>query len=127
MATPETAPGAIPYLITGATGHLGSAIVRSLLTLVPASSLTLTSSSASSCAPLAAQFPGTHFRHANYDEPRTLAAAFRGVQKLFFVSSNVANDPTRMQQQHRDVVDAAKAAGVQHVRRRSPSPSHTPA
>lgn len=116
MATSNTTLKKIPYLITGATGNLGAAVVATLLKSVDASSITISSSSASNADVPAQKFPGTNFSHADYDDPATLHAAFQGVQKLFFVSSNVPNDPNRLLLQHKNVVDAAKAAGVEHVR-----------
>jgi uncharacterized protein YbjT (DUF2867 family) len=108
MATSNTAIEKVPCLITGATGNLGCAVVSTLLKLVPSSSITISSSSASNADVLAQRFPGTNFRHADYDDPATLYAAFQGVQKLFFVSSNVPNDSKRLLLQHKNAAQKCR-------------------
>jgi NAD(P)H dehydrogenase (quinone) len=102
----------IKYLITGATGGLGASIIGTLLTIVPASDIAISSSSPSNAESLLAKFPGTQFRVADYDKPETLDAAFAGVEKLFFVSGN---DFMKIVSQHGNVVEAAKKARIGHV------------
>lgn len=48
-------------------------------------------------------------RKFDYNEPETVTAALKGVDKLLLISSNEAGIRTT---QHRTVIDAAKAAGV---------------
>jgi NAD(P)H dehydrogenase (quinone) len=52
---------------------------------------------------------GVQVRLADYDQPATLAAAFKGADKLLLIS---ASEVGRRVPQHRAVIDAAKAAGV---------------
>jgi len=55
---------------------------------------------------------GINLRIGDYDNYDTLIEAFKGVEKLLLISgSDVANRG----QQHKNVVNAAKAAGVKHI------------
>ena len=96
--------------ITGATGHLGRATLRHLLKTSPASQLVAVVRSPEKAADLAAL--GITIRHGNYTDPASLRTAFAGIERLGFVSSSEMNDRTP---QHLNVLEAAKAAGVQHI------------
>ena len=96
-------------LVTGATGGLGRATLDTLLRTVPASQLVALVRDPAKAADLAAQ--GVDVRQGSYDDYPALLAAFAGVEKLLLVSGT---DPDRLQQ-HRNVINAAKEAGVQHV------------
>lgn len=102
----------VKYLITGATGGLGSRVLSYLVANVPSSEY----AAASSRELNRKQFEdkGISFRVVDYDDPQTLEEAFAGVENLFFVSTNVF-DHERRTRQHRNVVDAAKKSGVKHV------------
>ncbi|MCJ1431028.1 hypothetical protein MMC27_000378 [Xylographa pallens] len=100
-------------LITGATGGLGGSVLAHLHPLLSPTSTLIASSSHLSAGPSFAA-RGIHFRHADYSDPATLRAAFRSIDKLLFVSSNTFDDALRTIQ-HRNVIEAAKAAGVGHV------------
>lgn len=102
-------------LVTGASGHLGGAIVRHLLdTLqVPAERLIVASRSPDGLADLAAR--GVTVRIADFDQPATLAAAFAGADRLLLVSTDALMEPGKRLAQHRAAVQAAVDAGVKHV------------
>jgi hypothetical protein len=102
----------VKYLITGATGGLGSQVLAHLAASVPHSSLVAASSKESNRAQFEAQ--GIAFRVTNFDDPASLKAAFDGVENLFFVSTNTF-DNERRTKQHWNVVEAAKKTGVKHV------------
>ncbi|KAI9699627.1 MAG: hypothetical protein M1836_002661 [Candelina mexicana] len=104
----------IQFLITGATGGLGSAIITTLLQHVPAASVAASSSNPAAAEILQHKFPGTQFRLVDYDDISSLEAAFAGVEKLFFVSSNTF-DTEKRNGQHSNVIKAAKRAGVGHT------------
>ncbi|MBD2848132.1 NAD(P)H-binding protein [Paenibacillus sp. IB182496] len=53
-------------------------------------------------------------RHCDYDLPETLKTAFAGISCLMFVSSPHPDDEVRLQQ-HRQVVKAAREAGVGQI------------
>ncbi|AUH41223.1 NAD(P)H-binding protein [Streptomyces sp. CMB-StM0423] len=93
--------------VTGATGHLGRHVIAALLEQVPAERVAAVVRSREKAADLAAR--GVEVRVADYDEPATLADAFRAGERVLFVSGNAVG---RRVPQHRAVVDAAAAARV---------------
>ena len=99
-------------LVTGASGQLGSAVVRHLLdTLqIPADRLIVTSRTPESLADLAAR--GVTVRAADFDQPATLAAAFAGADRLLLVSTDALMEPGKRLAQHRAAVQAAADVGV---------------
>jgi NAD(P)H dehydrogenase (quinone) len=101
----------MPVVVTGATGHLGRLAVESLLARgVPAADITATGRTVEPLADLAAR--GVRVAVADYHDPATLDAAFAGADKLLLVSSGSFDDRAG---QHRNAIDAAVRAGVQHV------------
>jgi NAD(P)H dehydrogenase (quinone) len=96
--------------VTGATGHLGRLVIKELLKSVPAQDVVAIVRSAAKAADLAAQ--GVQVRVAPYDDPAALQAALAGVERLLLISSSEVG---RRVQQHQNVIDAAKAAGVQFI------------
>lgn len=99
------------YLVTGATGHLGSFVVEALLKKVPASELAVSVRHPEKAQHLSAQ--GVEVRHGDFDQPESLAAAFAGVERLLLISADGDNE-TRIRQ-HETAVQAAKNAGVQFI------------
>lgn len=96
--------------VTAATGQLGRLVVQGLLQTEAAGDIVAIVRSAEKAADLAAQ--GIDVRVAAYDDRPALERALAGVDKLVFISGSEVG---RRIQQHRNVVDAARAAGVQHV------------
>ncbi|SCL40701.1 NAD(P)H dehydrogenase (quinone) [Micromonospora pallida] len=95
-------------VVTGATGHLGRLVVESLLRRgVPADRIVALGRNVSRLADLEAR--GVVVRTADYDDPASLRTAFYGAEKLMFVSGSEAG---RRTVQHRNVVTAAREAGV---------------
>ena len=95
-------------LITGATGQLGSAVVQQLLRQ-QASNWAIFARDPDKARRYTDQ--GIPLRLGDFDRPDTLPASFAGVQTLLLISSRSLD---RAAQQQR-VVDAARAAGVQHI------------
>jgi NAD(P)H dehydrogenase (quinone) len=93
--------------VTAATGQLGTLVVDSLLTRVPASEVVAIARDAAKAAPLADR--GVTVRIASYDDPAALVAALEGVDKVLLVSGNEFGQRL---EQHRNVIDAAAAQGV---------------
>jgi NAD(P)H dehydrogenase (quinone) len=93
--------------VTGATGHLGRHVVAGLLEQLPAERVAAVVRTSDRAADLAAR--GVELRIADYDEPATLADAFRAGERVLFVSGSEVG---RRVPQHRAVVEAAAAAGV---------------
>jgi NAD(P)H dehydrogenase (quinone) len=93
--------------VTGATGQLGRLVIDELLKKVPASQIVAAVRNPDKAQALAAK--GIQVRRADYDQPNTLVSAFANVDKLLLISSSEVGKRT---EQHKAVIDAAKAAGV---------------
>jgi len=95
-------------VVTGATGHFGRIGVQSLLAKgVPAGQIVATGRNIDRIADL-----GVTVKQASYDDLDALKAAFAGADRVLFVSgSEIGKRLT----QHRNVVEAAKDAGVGRV------------
>lgn len=96
-------------LVTGATGHLGSSVVAQLLKVSSSDKFIVTSSNFEGVAKLEAK--GLQARLANFSDTVSLTKAFKGIQKVLLISTM---DQDRFMQ-HKNVIDVAKAQGVQHV------------
>ena len=94
-------------VITGASGQLGRLVIEALLNKLPAGKIVAAVRHPEKVADLAAR--GVQVRQADYDQPASLAAAFKGADKLLLIS---ASEVGRRVPQHRAVIEAAKAAGV---------------
>ena len=94
-------------VVTGASGQLGRLVIEALLKKLPAGEIVAAVRNPEKVADLAAR--GVQVRPADYDQPASLAAAFKGADKLLLIS---ASEVGRRVPQHRAVIDAAKAAGV---------------
>ena len=96
--------------VTGATGQLGRLVVEQLLDRCQAADLVAIVRDAGKAAGLAAA--GVEVRVANYEDRAALDAALAGVDELLLISSSELG---RRFPQHKNVIDAAKAAGVGHL------------
>lgn len=99
-------------IITGATGGLGSQVIRHLLQSVPAGHIAAVVRDPEKAAPLAEL--GVEIRQGDYNDPVSLASAFEGGTKLLFISSPAMDDALRVVQ-HAQVVKAARDAGIRHI------------
>ncbi|MEV4640782.1 SDR family oxidoreductase [Actinoplanes sp. NPDC049548] len=98
-------------VVTGATGHFGRLAIEALLRRgVPAGQIVAVGRSVEKIKDLADR--GVVVRHASYDDPESLRAAFAGADKLLFVSGSEVGKRTA---QHRNVVAAAKDAGISKI------------
>lgn len=95
-------------VITGATGRLGSHVVRQLLERVPAEQITAVVRDEKKAAGLAAL--GVRLAVADYNAPETFDGLFAAGDKVLLISGNEF-DKGRVRQ-HQAVIEAAKAAGV---------------
>ena len=99
-------------LITGATGQLGALVIEELLKTTPAAELAGLARPAESGAPTKAELleaRGVQARLGDYTDPASLKAALAGIERLLFISSGTMEGRVT---QHRNVVEAAKTAGV---------------
>lgn len=94
-------------LITGATGHLGTAVIQALLNHIPASEVAALVRNEARAADLKAK--GVSVRLGDYDTTDALDRAMEGVEKVLLIAGG---DAPHGLQQHQNVVDAAKKAGV---------------
>ncbi|RWA67751.1 NAD(P)H-binding protein [Mesorhizobium sp.] len=96
-------------LVTGATGHIGRAVVRRLVSLghdvaamvrdVEAARLRLPS--------------GIVMRMADYDDVAALGNAFAGIDGLVLISSD--GEATTVLRHHTNAIEAAVAANIRHI------------
>jgi NAD(P)H dehydrogenase (quinone) len=93
--------------VTGANGQLGKLVIAQLLKSKPAASIVAAVRNPENAADLKSL--GIHIRQADYAKPETLASAFAGVEKLLLISSSEIGQRLP---QHRNVIQAAKQAGV---------------
>ncbi|GHA25583.1 NAD(P)-dependent oxidoreductase [Devosia pacifica] len=98
------------YAVTGATGELGRLAVAALAKKTSPDQIVAIVRSADKAADVLPE--GVEIRIADYDQPATLAPALDGVTHLLLISSN---DLQSRQRQHRDVIEAAKSAGVAFI------------
>ncbi|MGX9739756.1 SDR family oxidoreductase [Pseudocitrobacter corydidari] len=96
--------------ITGATGQLGQHVIESLLNTVPASTVVAIVRNPAKAQALTAQ--GIHVRQSDYSDEAALKLALQGVDKLLLISSSEVGQRAL---QHRNVINAAKAAGVKFI------------
>ncbi|HET6398917.1 MAG TPA: SDR family oxidoreductase [Candidatus Thermoplasmatota archaeon] len=97
--------------VTGATGHLGRLLVQDLLRRgVPAGRIVALARDPAKGGDLSAK--GVQVRRADYEDGASLRDALRGVDRLLLVS---ATDVGQRARQHRNVLEAAQAAGVRHL------------
>jgi len=97
-------------VVTGATGKLGRLVVAELLKRVPAKDIVAAVRTPSKAADLAAR--GVQVRQADYTSPASLAAAFKGADKVLLIS---ASEVGQRAAQHTNAINAAKTAGVKHL------------
>ena len=97
-------------LVTGATGHLGNIVVENLLKKVSAGQISILVRDESKAQALKAK--GVTVNIGSYQDIHSLNNAMKGIDKVLLISSSDFNDRIG---QHKNVVDAAKQAGVKHI------------
>jgi NAD(P)H dehydrogenase (quinone) len=98
-------------VVTGATGHLGNAVVESLLRRVAADQIVASVREPDKASSLAAR--GVAVRTGNFDDPDGLPAAFAGAEQVLIVSADKLGDEAL--RLHRNAIEAARDAGVRRV------------
>lgn len=94
-------------LVTGATGQLGRLVIADLLKVAPTAHVVGLVRNAAAAKDLADR--GVELRTADYNDPASVKAALAGADKVLLISSSEVGQRVR---QHRNVIDAAKAASV---------------
>jgi NAD(P)H dehydrogenase (quinone) len=97
-------------LITGATGHLGSAVIEQLLKIIPSNQISIITRKDEKRIEFESK--GFNAFLGSYDNVISLEKAMNGVDTVLLISSGDQGD--RMQE-HKNVVDTAKRMGVKHI------------
>ena len=96
--------------ITGATGQLGQHVVANLLKTTAADQLVAVVRNPAKAEALSQQ--GVNVRQADYGDEGALTKALQGVEKLLIISSSEVGQRAP---QHRNIIQAATAAGVKFI------------
>ncbi|MFT3998581.1 MAG: SDR family oxidoreductase [Asticcacaulis sp.] len=94
-------------LVTGASGQLGQLVLKAL-------------SQSPHTVIAASRDPSKlnttlETRTADFDKPETLSSAFKGVDRVLLISTDALAVPGQRLKQHTAAIEAARAAGVQHI------------
>jgi NAD(P)H dehydrogenase (quinone) len=96
-------------VVTGATGQLGRHVIEALLERnVPGGEIVATGRSVDKLADFARQ--GVRIQAMDYSDPASVAAALRGARRVLLISGSEVGQRV---EQHRTVIEAAKAEGVE--------------
>ncbi len=99
-------------LVTGATGHLGRVVIEHLAKEGDAGQVAGLVRDEGKASDLKAK--GVDVRVGDYDDVASLDAAMRGAEKVLLISGTEM-DAAKSLQQHANVIDAAKRAGVRFI------------
>ena len=99
------------YMVTGATGHLGSIVMEVLLKKVDPQEVAISVRNVEKAKAYTEK--GVDVRHGDFDEPEALIDTFKGVERLLIISTD-GDNATRIRQ-HKNAIEAAKKAGVEFV------------
>lgn len=101
----------ITYAVTAATGHLGTHAVNALIEQgVAPEQIVAVARTTDKAAHLAAR--GVQVRQGDYSDQASMTQALQGVDRALLVSSPTVGERAA---QHRNVINAAEAAGVQRL------------
>jgi NAD(P)H dehydrogenase (quinone) len=100
-------------VVTGAAGKLGSNIVENLVKKIPASDIVAGVRDPQSEKAKAYEAQGVEVRLTDFEKKETLVEAFKGMDRVFIVST-VPVIETAIQQQ-KNIVEAAKETGVSQL------------
>lgn len=94
--------------VTAVSGHLGAEIIKATIEVVGQARVV-----GLARTPGKVKSPGTEIRPGDYDSPKDLESSLEGIDALLLVSGMAA--PERRIDQHRNVIEAAKRAGVRKI------------
>ena len=98
--------------VTGASGHLGRLTIEHLLKSGATHIVAITRDPAK-LADLSAR--GVDVRQGSFDEPASLVAAFKNIERLLIISTDSLGVEGGRKAQHIRAIDAAEKAGVGHI------------
>ncbi|WP_321376097.1 SDR family oxidoreductase [uncultured Draconibacterium sp.] len=93
--------------VTGATGHLGQLVVEQLKQKTAAENIVALVRTPEKAAEL-----GVEARAFDYEKPEGLAGALEGIDRLMLISGSEIG---KREQQHKNVIEAAKKAGISWI------------
>lgn len=96
--------------MTGATGQLGQLVVENLLNTFPANQIVAIVRNPAKAQTLSDK--GLVVRQGDYNDEASLTRALQGVDKLLLISGSEVGQRAA---QHRNAINAAKAAGVKFI------------
>ena len=96
-------------LVTGATGNLGGHVISQLSKIASSNQFVIFARDTNKAQKFIAQ--DLQVRFGDFNDASTLERAFEGIDKLLLISTMEFN----RFEQHKNVIDAAKAAGVKHI------------
>lgn len=99
------------YAVTGATGKFGQTVIKVLAENVDNADIIALARDTEKAQKL---LPGIEVRPGSYDSEETLEKSLKGVDKLLLISSIPGQKVSRIQQ-HKNVINAAKKAGVRFI------------
>ncbi|HLN54607.1 MAG TPA: SDR family oxidoreductase [Bacteroidales bacterium] len=98
-------------LVTGSTGHLGTATIGNMLKNgFPPSQIVALARNREKAEGLYEL--GVEVRVGNYDDYNSLVKAFRGIEKLLFISGS---EVEKRDKQHDNIIKASEEAGIDHI------------
>lgn len=100
------------YAITGVTGHFGQNAVKKLVELVPATDVVALARNTQKAQAIVPN--GVEVRPGDYSDVDQLTESLQGIDKLLFISSQPGGKVARATQ-HKNVVTAAKNAGIKYI------------
>lgn len=100
------------YAITGVTGHFGQNAVKKLVELVPATDVVALARNTQKAQAIVPS--GVEVRPGDYSDVDQLTESLQGIDKLLFISSQPGGKVARATQ-HKNVVTAAKNAGIKYI------------
>ena len=98
------------YAVTGATGKLGRLVLDEMLQKVTPGEIVALARDPAALSNYAMK--GVQVRQADYDDPASLEAALKGVDRVLLISGNAVGQRGR---QHGNVIEAAKKNGVGYL------------
>lgn len=101
------------FVITGATGRLGSRVVERVLARVPAAEVAVSVRDPATPAAITLAERGVRVRAGDFTDPVTLEHAFEGARRVLVVSAAIRGDGAAAA--NRAAIDAARAAGAERV------------